>query len=96
MDTLKDMTSRWSLYQRVDSSEELLHKEQDDYSETAEIVKYYRKLILVISLIALLLFGCASALLAALLLKNPTDSQCGVQTTIWCQSPEPLVKASQY
>ncbi|KAH8162912.1 hypothetical protein CIB48_g5328 [Xylaria polymorpha] len=92
MNALKDMSSRWSTYQKVDSSEELLHKEQDDDSEShsVAVLKSYRKLIALISSAALFFFGCTVVLLVALVLKRPTDAQCGIQTTIWSPANEAI------
>ncbi|KAI1745247.1 hypothetical protein F4680DRAFT_97442 [Xylaria scruposa] len=92
MDALKDLKSGWNTYQKVDSSEELLRREQDDDVEicSAAVLKSYRKLIAIISSIALFLFGCTSVLLAAYVLKTPTDEQCGIQTTIWSPANEAI------
>lgn len=85
MDALKDMGVRWSTYQRIDSSEELIHKEQDEAGRHATVLQSYRRLIALISSVAVLFFFCTIALLFALVSKRSTDQQCGAQTTLWCK-----------
>lgn len=87
MDALRDMGVRWSTYQRIDSSEQLIHKEQDDEPgrHAAAVIQSYRRLIALISSVAVLFFFCTIALLLALVSKKQTDQQCGAQTTLWCK-----------
>ncbi|KAI1282903.1 hypothetical protein F5Y07DRAFT_394868 [Xylaria sp. FL0933] len=89
MDALRDMKSGWSAYQRLDSSEELIHKDQNDGHITT-ILKSYRKLIFLLSTTALFFFFCATALLVAVIFKTPSDKQCGIQTTIWSPANEAI------
>ncbi|KAI3340705.1 hypothetical protein F4824DRAFT_517160 [Ustulina deusta] len=92
MDALKDMNSRWSTYQKLDSSEQLMHKEQNDDSEShsTAVIQSYRKLVVLLTSATLFFFICTSALLAALVLKKPTDEACGIQTTIWSPANEAI------
>ncbi|KAI1188576.1 hypothetical protein F5B17DRAFT_451587 [Nemania serpens] len=91
MDALKDMGVRWSTYQRVDSSEELIHKERDDeVGRHAAVLQSYRRLIALISSIAVLFFLSTVVLLFAFISKRPTDQQCGSQTTLWSPANEAI------
>ncbi|KAI1309800.1 hypothetical protein F5Y03DRAFT_58243 [Xylaria venustula] len=92
MDALKDMSSRWSTYQKLDSSEELILKKQNDDLEShhAVILRSYRKLIILMTCAALFFFLCASMLLATFVSKKPTDEQCGIRTTVWSPANEAI------
>ncbi|KAI3323785.1 hypothetical protein HD806DRAFT_522347 [Xylariaceae sp. AK1471] len=99
MNALKDMKTRWNTswgtYQEVDSSEELLEKadqelDHDFESHAAAVIRSYRKLVALQWSAILFLLVCAFALLLALVLKRPTDKQCGIQTTIWSPANEAI------
>ncbi|KAI1170266.1 hypothetical protein F4777DRAFT_569819 [Nemania sp. FL0916] len=90
MNVFKDM--RWSTYQKVGSAEGLLPTEQDEKTDghVAAVIEKYRKLLILASGSAVLFFISTIALIFALVLKKPTDHQCGVQTSIWSPANEAI------
>ncbi|KAI1120130.1 hypothetical protein F5Y10DRAFT_273387 [Nemania abortiva] len=92
MNALRGINTKWSTYQRVDSSEEVFLKEQDTESERriAVVLQSYRNRIAILSGATVFSFACTLALLIALILKRPTDKQCGIQTSIWSPANEAI------
>ncbi|KAI0474681.1 hypothetical protein F4859DRAFT_514530 [Xylaria cf. heliscus] len=85
----------WRTYRRVDSSEELLEKDDQELDHNSgnhvtAVLRSDRKLIAFQwgAIVALLV--CSSTVLLALILKTPGDKQCGIQTSVWSPANEAI------